>query len=197
MNQLTVVISSPEKEKALEYLALNLQGSLLLEALGPSVLKTECNRIFLVTASDPPPTQDWASGWGAKATLGEDWLIAEVLQYLQSNANGVVLFEDLVSLPGDPGLGSDKCPPLWVFEKRIFWPVLADGADYATVEKALAWSAAFRKIIGFATLPSRSSPTLETKVLSESVFRPLASSITRLVTDIFDGEGFMVWERRN
>jgi len=32
-------------------------------------------------------------------------------------------------------------------------------------------------------------------VLSHIEFQHIASSITRLVTDVFDGGGYMVWER--
>jgi hypothetical protein len=73
--------------------------------------------------------------------------------------------------------------------------VTASGADDQNVEETMAWAAPIR-VIALTRIPPELTEDLGTIDLSDQQFRQIASSIERLVIDVFDGEGFMVWERK-
>jgi hypothetical protein len=197
MNEPAVVVSSPEREKALAYLADYLQGSPLVEGLGTAALSSECGGITLVTASEPPPGQDFSSGWGGKRTPCEQWLVTEIIRYLRDTPKSLVLLEDIVSSPSDPNLTAREHPPFWCYNNTVYWPISQAGADPHTVEQAMAWAVARRELVAFTKLPIDLPAPSGALSLSGEVFRQIVSSITRLVTDVFDWEGYMVWQRRD
>jgi hypothetical protein len=188
-----VVITSPNRERALAYLVECLSGSPLVRRLG--AVFPECGDVTLITASEPPAGQDFFSGWGGASC--SDWLIEEVIRYLKRTPNGLVLFEDPVSSPSDPYLATHEHPPYWCYGDRVYWPVLAAGANYHTAEQAMAWSAGMRVIVAFSRLPREIPLSSGPLVFSDQALQEVASSLTRLVTDVFDWEGYMVWQRRD
>jgi hypothetical protein len=122
-------------------------------------------------------------------------LIQKAISHLRSAPNAAVLFEDPVSLSSDAGLARRNPPPLWEFGSRIFWPVLSTQADPGSVERARDWVAGFREIVCFVEVPRGLALRLESRVLSQEEFGFIASSLRSLVTDVFDGEGYMEWLR--
>jgi hypothetical protein len=185
------VVSSPSREKALAYIVESLQSSLLAQQLG--TVFPEKGALALVTASDPPAGVDYFTDWSKSSCT--DWLINEIANYVKFYPNSIVLFEDIVAAPSDPYLSAHDHPPFWCYQGRVFWPVTPSGNTEHTVEQAIAWCAGFRTIAGFSSLPNGVSLPFRTHLLSQTDFQHIASSITRLVTDVFDGGGYMVWER--
>ena len=193
-----VITSSPsDGASALAYLDESLQGSLLVNQLGIASFHSECGVIDLITDSTPPVGHDFFTGWGGQARPCDDWLIQETLDYLRNDSDAVVLFEDVVSSPSDPYLCRHPHPVYWQYHNRILWPVVTSSADYHSVEQAMAWSASIRTIVIFSRLPSDFSFPIGSQELPDRVFQHIATSIVRLMTDIFDGEGYMVWCRRS
>jgi hypothetical protein len=102
----------------------------------------------------------------------------------------------VASSPQDPYLRSRSHPRYWQYQNRILWPVVTTLADYHAVEQAMAWSASIHTIAVFSTLPSDWSLPVDSQPLPGRVFQHIANSIERVATDIFDGEGYLIWWRR-
>jgi hypothetical protein len=191
MIQPSLTFSSPERAKAVSYLVDYGKGRPLVEALGR--VFPETGEVTLVTAGDPPE-EDYFSDLGRPSCT--DWLIEEISRYLRETPLGLFLFEDLVSTPSDPGLARGNPPPYWTYRNRVFWPVTPDRANYETVEQALAWAAP-RAIGAFTILPRSISRSSGPVALSEEEFQTIASSTSRIVVEVFDGGGFMIWSGRD
>lgn len=185
------VVSSPAREKALPYISDCLKGSLLTQQLGTAF--PEQGNLTLVTASVPPAGVDYFTDWSKSSST--DWLISEIADYLKLQPKSIVLFEDIVSLPSDTYLSTHECPPYWRYQERVFWPVTLTGNTQHAIAQAMAWSAGFRTIAGFSTFPNDRPLPVGAYWLSPVEFQNIASSITRLVTDVFDGGGYLVWHR--
>ncbi len=196
MNQPLLLKVTKDKTTVLAYLIKHLQDSRLVEYLGSNVLNSEFDYIATVTASEPPHEQRFASSFGGKVEPCKTWLIQEVISYLQNVPNAAVLFEDPVSLPSDTVLASREHPPFWHHKDRVFWPVLPFQANHYNVEQAMSWAAGMREIAFFCLVPENLLRSLELRLLSDEDITSIASTITRIVTDVFDGEGYIVWNRR-
>jgi hypothetical protein len=190
-----VIFSKPEIAAALAYLVEHIDDSRIVEYLGADFLTSECDVISIITALSPPPQRAFDSGIGGGAGI-TDWLIQDVISYLQSTPDGIVLFEDFNSSPSGLYLNTHKHPPFWHYKGRLFWPVLPDRISYEDVEEPKSWAASRRELIFFTTLPRNLLPGYETHELSIEVFGSMASSVKKIVTDIYDGEGFLEWRRR-
>jgi hypothetical protein len=71
-------------------------------------------------------------------------------------------------------------------------------ATEESVELAMAWSAALRVIVAFTQSPTDLPSRMSSKAIELSCgqIAQMSSALTRLAVDVFDGEGFMVWQRR-
>jgi hypothetical protein len=68
--------------------------------------------------------------------------------------------------------------------------------DPGLVRQAWLWSlSGKRQVIAFARHPHANRASLESGV-SEEFLHEVGDSITRLAVDAFDGEAFLVWQRR-
>lgn len=184
------VVSSPDREKALTYLLDCLKGSLLMQQLG--TVFPEQGNLTLVSSSTPPVGVDYFTDWSKISC--RDWLVDTISDYIKLGPNSIVLFEDLVSSPSDPYLSRNQHPPYWCFQGRIFWPITAESIIQHSVAQVMAWSAGMRTIAGFLTLPDNCSLAIETHLLSPVEFQQIASSVTQMATDVFDGGGYLVWK---
>jgi len=200
MNQNSVVITVPDRSKALAYLTECLDGSHLVEHLSPPVLQSSHSKITLVTSFTPPPNHDFHRACKMSSWPRKPWLFNEVAQFLRSLPEGVIIVEDFITPLSSPRLDLSAHPAFWSYNNTVYLPI--HGSDPELIEQMIAWRAGFREIIAFATTPatlrSSSSNTLasiQNTVLSESEFQELVNSITMFVTDIFDYEGYMVWTR--
>lgn len=188
------IVSSPSRDKALPFISDRLGGlSLLAQHLGSTF--PEQGDLTLVTASVPPAGADYFTGW--RTSSCSDWLYRDIAHYLTLRPNSIVLFEDFCSSPTDPDMITHEQPPYWCYQERVFWPVTSKGIALHTVEQVMAWSAGFIIIAGFSTFPTEYSLPLGNHVLSNMEFQHVTSSLTRLVTNVYDGGGYMAWERRS
>lgn len=184
------VVASPGRKKALLYLAECFEGSLLAQQLGAGFI--EQGDLRLVTTSIPPAGVDYDTDWSKSSCT--QWLVGEITDYLKLSPKSIVLFEDSVSSPSDPYLSKHEHPAFWCYQEKVFWPVIPDRTEQS-IGKVMAWSGGTRSIAGFLTLPDNCSLPAGTQLLSHTEFQQMASSITRLVTDVFDGGGYLVWKR--
>ena len=196
MNKSSMIISTVDPTIALDYLVEHLADSRFVQYLGRDTLTSECEDISIVTSSPHPRDARFNSGFGGLAEPCRLWLIQEAISYLQTTSESVALFEDLNSSPSDLYLTKRDHPPFWHHEGRLFWPVLPLKANPRAVEQAKNWAAAMREAVCFSKLPHNMGPAWETRSLTAGEFAFIASSLKCIVTDVFDGEGYMVWNRR-
>ena len=183
---------------ASEFLRLRLERSRLVRWMGLDRLHGECQNISLMTSPvAPPPDQDFNAGWGGSRLAPDDWLTDYTVSYVNASTNVLVLFEDLVSTPSDPVLATSSHPNYWYFEETLFWPTIAAAADRETVTQMKSWAAAINEIVILAKLPASLNGVATTRELSKVEMSEIAASITHVVTDVYDGEGYMIWERKS
>jgi hypothetical protein len=186
-----------EPAVALPYLIERVSVSCVVESLGVDVIEKECGVITVVTSPTAPTHYDFNSGWGGGGISAcHDWLTGTVISYLRANPNGVVLFEDIVSSPTDRVIQDHAHPPYWCFEGRVFWPVVRTNAVFEGVRQAMSWAAARIEIILFSKRAVPATTGLQTRLLSSDELQAIASSVTSLITDVYDWEGYMVWTRQ-
>ena len=191
-----MIITTPDTPTALSYLVKHIDDSRLIEYFGSDILIEKCDSITVITASPVPQHTEYDSSFGGLAKPCGIWLNQKVISYLRSLPNALVLFEDPISLPSDTYVLTQDHPPYWHYKERMFWPVLSTRADYQNVEQSRAWVAGFREIALFTEAPPGLTSVADTCALSPEDFGIIASSLRSIVTDIFDGEGFMEWYRR-
>ena len=197
MGSMDAIVLTADREKALEYLENWLDVSPLVRQLGLGRLSSECGRLELVCGSTPPPSQDYSSGWGADGTLTTPWLTRQILDCLEHSPDSLVLLEDISSSPSDTFLTTRTHPPYLSFNGRVFWPIFDSIANADSIEKIRSWCAAFREIVIFTKFPVQLSRPLETSMLFEKAFESIAFTTSRIITDVFDGEGYLDWHRRS
>ena len=148
----------------------------------------------VVAGSEPPPNADYYTDCCRNSC--NEWLIKEVLVYLTQPSNPIVLFEEFASSPaGEIEFTYRAGPPYVVYEKRVFWPLTSTEASHHSVEQAMSWSVTFRKLAIFSVLQKETTRPQDLRMLSTQMLHDVGLSITRLVTDVYDGGGFMVWNR--
>jgi hypothetical protein len=168
----------------------------LLLFAGSEILTSECNGVYIITASPVPVNSRFESSFGGKIEPLGRWLTEKAVSYLRSDKNSVVLFEDPISSSSDPYLRTREHPSFWEFDGRIFWPVLSADANAADVERIKSWAAGFRDIVFFSKAPPSLISDSGTRLLSREQFSSLAAAFDCIITDIFHGEGYIEWGRR-
>ena len=192
MTELALFFSSPEQAMAREYMLDSFDRSPMMRLI-EGIFRRQ-GHFTLVTRSEPPPNADYYTDWSNHSC--DDWLISNVLIYLSQPSNTVVLFEEFDALSGGKIEFTYRAgPPYFVYGNRVFWPVTSAEASNYSVAQAMSWSVTFRKLAIFSLLPNEMTFPRNLNTLSEDMLREVGLSITRLVTDVYDGGGFMVWNR--
>ena len=191
------IISEVDTSAALGYLLKHVSDSRFVEYLARDALISECENISVVASLPCPRDAKYDAPIGGPVGSSGLWLREAAVAYLRGTPDGVVLGEDLVSLPSDPGLAKRDHPPFWCYEDRLFWPVLPSEATCDAIAQMMSWAASMREVVCFSKVPYKHNLALETRFLTQEEFVTIASSIKSLVTDVFDGEGYMIWNRRN
>jgi hypothetical protein len=106
-------------------MANRLEGSLLFEHMGARVFQNECLDMKIVCSPGMPEHQPFQYGWGAKASVARDWLIAEILGHLQAEKANLAVVEDPCASPSDPFLIKADSP-IWFYKERVLWPITQD-----------------------------------------------------------------------
>jgi hypothetical protein len=195
VTQSSLAISRVEVVVAASYILEHIGDSQLIQTLGFGLLTSQCRAAHIVAARGPVPGSKWDSGIGGDAGPVREWLIQESISYLARDAERAVLFVDLVSSPSDPKPAHRDRPPFWHHRGEVFWPVVAASSRHCDVARAMAWNAGFRQMAWFSRIPLPLVPIAETVALSESEFSLMVSSVERIITDVFDGEGYLDWMR--
>ena len=191
------IISEADTGTAIGYLLEHVGDSRFVESLGRDALISECENISVVASLPCPRDAKYGATIGGLAKPSRLWLVQEAVRYLQGASDGVVLVEDLNSLPSDPYLTNRDHPPFWCYGDRIFWPILPPEATCHAVVKMMDWATAMREVVCFSKVPHKLNLAAEMRSLTQGEFAALASSLNSIVTNVFDGEGYMKWDRRN
>jgi hypothetical protein len=185
-----------ELATSLAYFADHLNGSLLFDHLGTGVLQNECLDMQIVCAPGKPPHQDYRYGWGASLSIATDWVIAEIARFLHADKVNTCIIEDPCGEPSDPGLTSGAAGPVWFYQNHVLWPITRSMAKPPVIRKSLEWGLAGKPhIIGFFQSPGYAQEVSSGPIISNELLIEITDSMRRLVTDVFDGEGYLVWNR--
>jgi hypothetical protein len=184
--------SETERSRALDYMSRRLGGTILYDHLDPRMLLDQYCGLRVICAGGKPELQDYRYGWGGKASIANDWLVSEVLQHLLADELNMCILEDICRRASDPKLMTGADGPAWSHQDRVFWPITQNKATSELIEKALRWGLIGRVyVIAFCGEP-KSMPCLrDSTEISESALTEIGKSTTRLVTDIFDQEGYL------
>lgn len=180
----------PTREHAAIHIVDRFKESLLLQQLGTTFPNQ--GDLTLVTTSTIPKNLDYFSDYSMPSCT--PWLVNEVANYCKQSPNAVVICEDMVSLPSDPYILTHEHPPFWQYREKLFWPVGSMSVRQFPVEEVIAWSNA-PIVAGFVFLQVDGLLPLNTRLLSLTEFEILCLSMTKLVTQVFDGGGWLVWEK--
>jgi hypothetical protein len=188
--------SDAEKLSAIEYVADNLEGRLLFDRMGGRrVLANECGEIKVVCPPGLPTKQPYRYGWGVRAAVADEWLIAEILSYIKTDESNFVLIEDFCGSPSDPKLTDGAAGPVFFYENKVLWPITQAMATNELVSKAKNWAVGQLTCFCRCSVPLwRISANIS---LSEESLLDICSSITQLALEVFDGEGLLFWVRTN
>lgn len=190
-----IMVTAVDSAAAFAYLKESMETSPMARAVGIERLQGANSLLRLVTFGSPPAGSCLSSEWGGRSGPCEEWLVDEATGYTEASMDAIVLFEDMTSSPSDPYLVERKHPDFWIYGGKLFWPASARFGGGEHIEAALSWSASRRITAWFTTVLAELLPPHGFPRLSEESFSFLASHVSRLVTTVFDGEGFIVWER--
>ena len=186
-----------ERARTLAFMAKRVDWKVLFGCLGRRAFEDECLEIKIVCSPGLPPGQEYRFGWLGHRSDAEEWLFAEICRHLEARAGNLVVIEDPCGHPSDPGLTSGAVSPPWFYRERVLWPITVEYANVASLGKIFAWGDTWcaRTNRVFPPLGCGASASTD-HVVSDELLRDIGSSMTRLVTDVFDGEGYLVWERK-
>jgi hypothetical protein len=186
-----------ESSEALSYLAAHLKGTILLEYLDPAMLGVECGLLEIVCSPRAPHGQDLRFGFGGRRCDATTWLADEIAAYLRANTLAICMVEDPCARRSDTKLFAQAAGVARFYRDRVLWMIGHDMADSGVVQNALRWYLSGRpEIVAFAKGLTPLSQSAGHSAISRPELRRIARSIVRVVTDIFDEEGYLVWNRR-
>lgn len=189
MSQKQFVETIPERETALHYFFERMPSGLLGQS--PGAICGESGKLTLVTASEPPTGVDYDTDWSTSTC--NEWLFAEILDYVATSPASVVIFQDPVTSPSDGFLNSLDRPPYWTCQETVFWPVTSAILSKYSIEQVMAWSAGMLVVVAFAKMVNDKTSAVADRALSFTDLQQIAASTNRVAVSVFDGGGYLVW----
>jgi hypothetical protein len=148
----------------------------------------------IIAAPGMPELQDFRFGWGGNRGISVDWLVSEVLFHLRATRTNMCILEDVCGSSSEPDLAAGAAGPAWFHQDRVFWPITQNMATIELIKKAFDWGLVGRPaLIAFCSEPRSTQDLAHTLEVPETLLEELANSTVRLVTDIFDEEGYLEW----
>lgn len=182
--------------RAIGYLLAHVKGSVLAELLGQSIIKDECETVAVVVPESRPVPSEYNQGIGGGANAVHEWLAACIFQYVHSDERCYVLLEDSVSIRGDHALAGNRPSPILYFENGIIWPVGHSVQSVEQVDTILKWACGYRDVVMFTEASAAIRNYREDVSLTKDDLNAIVSNTNRLITDAFDGDGYVMWKRR-
>jgi len=150
----------------------------------------------------PPPVSDWRSTQREDETLlmipvptTDDWLVENVKTFLQGGANRVCVFEDSLKRLGDPIL-REVTTRYATFDKEIYHLLLGADVQAKEILKVIRTARSIPTFVGVLTeWPSGVQSSHPSSLLPATV-RALAQTAHKLIIGAFDGEGYLIWNRK-
>jgi hypothetical protein len=191
MRQLT---SSDEKQAALKYLQDRLEGSILFDLLDLTDFSQRDAVITLVSSPSLPSGHDYREGWIDKDFSAFQWLVEYLFDYLTRDESNLAVIEDPSGKPTHSKLLQGAPAPAWFFDDRVLWPVRPP-CTKETVQASLRWGlVGWLELIVLSRDPTCSYPKSQTSWVSKQGLTDIAGMVTAFVTDVFDGDGYILWQ---
>jgi hypothetical protein len=143
-------ITSEDRMNSLrDYVVSTIGDSLLLKDGCSSGTCFQLEKSTIISAVDFDETHCFMSGFGADSSPCEEWLVATILAFLESEDFPLVLIEDFVAKPGDTVFSHQPTAPMWCYRDSVFWPIQKELANVESCMNSLAWAAGGPKAIFF------------------------------------------------
>ena len=150
------------------------------------------DNVRLVLRGDSPPSTDLSHGrpeGGVPTDVVAHWFA----EFLNEDQHALVLLEDLVHSRSDPAvLRRDRS--VWCFPAGVAWPIFGrETADDAS--RALAMLRGGPLFYGFYRLPSGWTLPDDGAELRDADLAVLHAHLVAVMTDVYDWDGLLLWER--
>ena len=189
------ITSAVERSLALGYLTERLSGFELYDYVEPPIATNGSCELYFVGSPGKPENYLYDYGWGGSAAESLKWLVSETVSYLLANDTHLCLIQDICRRRCDPGIQRRAPGPHWFHGDKVFWPISQEIARNDLIETALKWGAIGRpQLIVFCRRP-KSKAYNSGDEISETALEEIGSSTVRVVTDVFDQEAYLVWNR--
>lgn len=141
-------------------------------------------------ASDPGP--DLARG-RIEGRVPDDIVARWFATFLGSSPHALITLEDRIHSPRDPAV-LRRSRPGWWLPHGVAWPIVA-GESAADALTALALLRGGPLLYGFHRLPPDWPQPADGTELSGADLSALRSSLVAVITDVYDWDGYIVWQR--
>ena len=148
--------------------------------------------VFVVVRGMAPPDADLSCG-RPQGSVSIDAIARWIAQFLDANAEGLVLIEDVIHSPSDPAVLKRNRPGWWL-PYGVAWPVFAN-ESVEEAEQVLTILRGGPLFYGFYQLPSNWSRPKDGTKLSDADLVLLRSSLVAALVDVYDWDGLILWKR--
>jgi hypothetical protein len=150
---------------------------------------------FLPAGADQSRFDQFRQGGIAKSTESISYLTGRVRLFLNSCAQGVVIFEDALAKKGDPCVEKSKTQMLF-HGQEIYHYLLADNIHPQVVSWTVTQASAPHLFICAMTQLSQGQTFAGGRSeVSNSTLQNLAKVSTELVVGAYDAEGYVYWKK--
>ncbi len=148
--------------------------------------------IMVVLRGEAPPGVDLSSG-RSEGGLPSDLIAQWFAKFLHEDQHALVTLEDQIHSRNDPAV-QRRDRPVWCLPHGVAWPIFAMEAA-ADASGALAMFRGGSLFYGFHRLPEGWTPPGDGAELAESDLVVLGASLVAVMTDVYDWDGLLLWER--
>jgi hypothetical protein len=128
----------------------------------------------------------------------DDILARIILDFLQSKQS-ICVFEESMARPSDPCMKTAKQTQWRTFENEIYYLLTWENAEISQISRALKDAASvYPGFIGVIAEVSEieQAALKQRKITADSLAR-LAGATDRIIVGAYDGEGYLVWAKRD
>lgn len=171
-----------------QYLLESFEGSPIIERMS-NIFPKEGN-LLIASHSMPPPSLDLLSDWETHPC--GDWIVKRIQSFCSRTKNGVVLSEDIEPISVDKNVDRpDGGEP--ANQRRLYWPITAIDCLAEDIEQVLSLRSTFRLRLFFAILDIKCHEVDVGSVVNTDNIGAIADSVTEVITDVYQGAGYIVW----
>jgi len=118
-----------------------------------------------------------------------------IMEYLRNNKNGYAVFESLV-MKGDP-IYHNKERNFVTQDSNVYIYHFVRSLDYSNIQVSHAFNSAryYPLVVALTKLSENVSPIEPFQELSDETIKELVDNTDIIITDVYDGTGFLIWKR--